>query len=298
MEHKFILSSCSTADVPYDHMAGRQISVLHYTYVVDGVEYEDDMGRDQESLLRFYEWIRQGKQPSTSQVSVGRYIEYFTELLEQGDVLHLAFSSGMSGSANNAALAAREVQENFPDRKLFVVDTLCGSSGQALFADMVADLRDGGATAEEAYTWAMENRGRVHHYFFTGDMTHFRRTGRVSGPAAAVATVLNICPMMRLDDKGAIKAYDKVRGKKAAVKALADEMETHAEGGLKYDGRCYLAHSMCPEDAAATVSALEERFPQLKGKVMVNIIGPTIGSHTGIGTVSLYFFGDERQSVE
>lgn len=298
MEHKFILSCCSTADVPYDHMEKRQVSILHYTYVVDDVEYEDDMGRDQESLPRFYEWIRQGKQPSTSQVSVGRYIEYFTKLLEQGDVLHLAFSSGMSGSANNAALAAREVQENFPDRKLFVVDTLCGSSGQALFADMVADLRDGGATAEEAYTWAMEHRGRVHHYFFSSDMTHLRRTGRVSGPAAAVATVLNICPMMRLDDKGAIKAYDKVRGKKTAVKALVDEMETHAEGGLQYNGRCYLAHSMCPEDAAATVSALEERFPQLKGKIMVNIIGPTIGSHTGIGTVSLYFVGDERKSVE
>ena len=298
MEHKFILSCCSTADVPYDHMEKRQVSILHYTYVMDGVEYEDDMGRDKASLPQFYEWIRQGKQPSTSQVSVGRYIEYFTELLKQGDVLHLAFSSGMSGSANNAALAAREVQENFPDRKLFVVDTLCGSSGQALFADMVADLRDGGASAEEAYTWAMENRGRVHHYFFTGDMTHFRRTGRVSGPAAAVATVLNICPMMRLDDKGAIKAYDKVRGKKAAVKALVDEMETHAEGGLHYHGRCYLAHSMCPEDAAATVSAIEERFPQLKKKVMVNIIGPTIGSHTGIGTVSLYFVGDERKSVE
>lgn len=298
MEHKFILSCCSTADVPYAHMAERQVSVLHYTYVVDGVEYEDDMGRDEASLPRFYEWIRQGKQPSTSQVSVGRYIEYFTELLEQGDVLHLAFSSGMSGSANNAALAAREVQENFPDRKLFVVDTLCGSSGQALFADMVADLRDAGATVEEAYTWAMENRGKVHHYFFSGDMTYFRRTGRVSGPAAAVATVLNICPLMRLDDKGAIKAYDKVRGKKATIKALVDEMEAHAEGGSGYDGRCYLAHSMCPEDAAATVSAIEERFPALKGKVLVSLIGPTIGSHTGIGTVSFYFFGDERKSVE
>lgn len=298
MERKFVLSCCSTADVPYDHMAEREIAVLHYSYVVDGAEYEDDMGRDGGSLPRFYEWIRQGKQPVTSQVSIGRYIEYFTQLLAKGDVVHLAFSSGMSGSARNAVLAAQEVQANHPEHRLFVVDTLCGSSGQALFADMVADLRDSGAAAEEAYTWAMENRGRVHHYFFTGDMTHFRRTGRVSGPAAAVATVLNICPLMRLDDKGAIKAYDKVRGKKAAVKALADAMAEHAEGGTAYTGRCYLAHSMCPEDAAAMVSALEERFPRLKGKIMVNIIGPTIGSHTGIGTVSFYFFGDERQAVD
>lgn len=298
MEQKFVLSCCSTADVSYDHMTRRQISVLHYTYAVDGVEYEDDMGRDGASLPRFYEWIRQGKQPSTSQISVGRYMEYFAELLKKGDILHLTFSSGMTGGVNNAFLAAQEVQENYPEHKIYLVDSLCGSSGYGMFADLVADLRDGGATAEEAYAWAMENRGKVHHHFFTGDMSYFRRTGRVSGSAAAVATVLNICPVMCLDDKGAIKAYGKVRGKKAAVKALADEMVAHAENGTDYAGPCVISHSMCPEDAQAMADAVEERFPHLKGKIAVNVIGPVVGSHTGIGTVALFFMGDERQAVE
>ena len=149
-----------------------------------------------------------------------------------------------------------------------------------------------------AMAWVLENRNKVHHQFFSSNMTQFRRTGRVSGAAAMVATIMNICPIMRLDDKGAIKAYSKVRGKKKAVETTVDAMEQHAQGGRDYDQRCFVCHSRCPEDAALLITALEERFPHLKGKIRLCDIGTIIGSHSGPGTVAVFFLGDERPTMD
>ena len=298
MNRKFVLSCCSTVDLPWDYLEGRQIPVLSYTYLVDGREYEDDMGRDPESRPRFYALLAQGKLPKTSQINVARYTEFFEGLLQQGDVLHLAFTSGQSASVNNAFAAAEELRARYPERKLLVVDSLCSSSGYGLLVDAVADLRDAGASIEEAEAWALANRNRVHHQFFSSNMTQFRRTGRVSGAAAAVATVLNICPLMRLDAAGAIKAYDKVRGKKRAVTATADETLAHAQGGADYDGRMWVCHSQCPEDAQMLIEALEARFPKERGRIRLCDIGPVIGSHSGPGTVAVFFLGDERPVME
>ncbi len=298
MERKFILSCCSTVDLPYDYMERREIPVLSYTYMVDGTEYVDDMGRDPGSRERFYRMLAQGKLPQTSQINVSRYTAFFEKLLQQGDVLHLAFTSGQSASVNNAYAAAEELRARWPDRRLVVVDSLCSSSGYGLLVDTVADLRDGGATLEEAEAWTLANRNRVHHQFFSSNMTQFRRTGRVSGAAAAVATVLNICPLMRLDAAGAIKAYDKVRGKHRAVAATADAVAAHAQGGTGYDGRMWVCHSECPEDAKMMIDALEARFPKEKGRIRLCNIGPVIGSHSGTGTVAVFFFGDERPVMD
>lgn len=298
MDRKFILSCCSTVDLPYDYMERRQIPVLSYTYMVDGVEYLDDMGRDPESRPRFYQMLAQGKLPQTSQINTARYTAFFEELLQQGDVLHLAFTSGQSASVNNACAAAEALRERYPDRRLVVVDTLCSSSGYGLLVDAVADLRDSGVTLEDAEAWTLANRNKVHHQFFSSNMTQFHRTGRVSGAAAAVATILGICPLMRLDAAGAIKAYDKVRGKKRAVAATADAVAAHAQGGADYDGRMWICHSECLEDAQMMIDALEARFPMQKGRIRLFDIGPVIGSHSGIGTVAVFFFGDERPVMD
>lgn len=292
MERKFILSCCSTVDLPYSYMQSRDIPVLFYTYVVDGQEYVDDMGCDPEALPRFYRFLEAGKLPQTSQINVGTYLDFFEAQLEKGDLLHIAFTSGQSGSVHNAVAAAKLLQEKYPDKKLVVIDSLCSSSGYGLLVDAAADLRDSGATLEETARWVLENRNKVHHQFFSSNMTQFRRTGRVSGTAAMVATIMNICPIMRLDDKGAIKAYSKVRGKKKAVETTVDAMEQHAQGGRDYDQRCFVCHSRCPEDAALLITALEERFPHLKGKIRLCDIGTIIGSHSGPGTVAVFFLGD------
>ncbi len=297
MERQFTLSCCSTVDLPYSYMESRDIPVLFYTYVVDGVEYDDDMGRDPEALPRFYRFIREGKLPQTSQINVAAYMEFFERLLQKGDLLHIAFTSGQSGSVHNAFLAAEELRQKYPDKKLIVIDSLCSSSGYGLLVDSAADLRDQGKSLEEVEQWVLAHRNRVHHQFFSSDMTQFRRTGRVSGAAATVATVLNICPIMRLDDTGSIKAYSKVRGKKKAVEVTVETMAQCAEGGADYDGKCFVCHSRCPQDAQLLIDAIEQRFPRLKGRIRLCDIGTIIGSHAGPGTVAVFFYGNERPKM-
>ena len=298
MDQKFILSCCSTVDLPYAYMKQRGVPVLFYTYVVDGVEYDDDMGRDPAALPRFYQFIREGKLPQTSQINVAAYTDFFEELLQKGDVLHIAFTSGQSGSVHNAFQAAEELRKKYPNRRLEVIDSLCSSSGYGLLVDSAADLRDAGKSLEEVVQWVLDNRNKVHHQFFSSDMTQFRRTGRVSGAAAMVATVLNICPIMRLDSKGAIKAYDKVRGKKKAVETTVAAMVQHAQDGLAYHEKCFICHSQCPDDAQMLITAIEKRFPQLKGMIRLCDIGTIIGSHAGPGTVAVFFMGDERPEMD
>ena len=167
-----------------------------------------------------------------------------------------------------------------------------------LLVDSAADLRDAGKSLDEVAQWVLDNRNKVHHQFFSSNMTQFRRTGRVSGAAATVATVLNICPIMRLDDTGSIKAYSKVRGKKKAVEVTVDTMEQCARGGRDYDDKCFVCHSQCPEDARMLIDAIEERFPKLKGKVRLCDIGTIIGSHAGPGTVAVFFYGSQRPRMD
>ena len=298
MQPTFILSCESTIDLPYSYVQERELPVLFYSYRVDGEAHVDDMGRDPQSLPRLYQYIADGKLPSTSQLNEAQYEDFFAPLLERGDVLHIAFPSGQSCSVNNAYLAAAELKDKYPGQKLIVIDSLCSSSGYGLLVDYAADMRDAGEDIDTVAQWVLDNRNKVHHQFFSSDMTQFRRTGRVSGEPATVATVLNICPIMRLDDKGAIKAYNKVRGKKKAVETTVDTMEQHAQGGRDYDGKCFICHSQCPEDARLVMDAVEERFPKLKGKVRLCDIGTIIGSHAGQGTVAVFFMGDERPHME
>jgi DegV family protein with EDD domain len=280
--------------MPYSYVSGRDIQVLFYSYMVDGEEYVDDMGRDPQALGNFYKFIDQGKQPSTSQITTYCYCEYFRTLLEKGDVLHIAFGSGMTPSVHNAREAAAQLREEFPDRKLVVVDSLCSSSGYGLLVDYAADMRDSGCTMEQIEKWLVENCEKVQHQFFSTDLKYFRRSGRVSGPAATVASVLDICPLMRLDKSGHIIAYSKVRGKKKALRATVDVMLQHAQGQREYSGKCFISHSNCLEQAMELKNVIEQEFPNLSGKVRIFDIGTIIASHCGPGTTALYFFGDER----
>ena len=295
MNQQFILSCESTVDLPYAYVQGRDIPVLFYSYTVDGKDYDDDMLRDPAALSRFYGFISAGKLPATSQINTAAYEEYFDRLLQKGNLLHIAFGTGMTPSYWNAVKALEDLRPRYPGRKALVVDSLCSSSGYGLLVDMAADLRDQGKSMEEIEEWILAHRNRVHHQFFSSDLSMFRRSGRVSGAAATVATILGICPLMRLDDGGRIVAYEKVRGKKRAVAATADEMERHADGGRAYAGRCFISHSNCPSDAEALRTLIRERFPDIRGEIPVWDIGTIIASHCGPGTVAVFFLGDERK---
>lgn len=294
MQKSFILSCESTVDLPYSYVSGRDISVLFYSYTVDGKEFTDDMGRDPEALPRFYKFLEGGKLPTTSQLNLFKYKEYFEELLREGDVLHIAFGSGMTASVNNAFAAADMLREEYPERKIIVIDSLCSSSGYGLLVDGAADMRDGGRSMEEIEQWVIEKRGKVHHQFFSTDLKYYRRSGRVSGATATIGAILSICPIMRLDDGGHIIAYDKVRGKKNAIRQTVAVMEEHADNGTRYSGKCWICHSNCLADAEETRDAVREHFPNISGEIKICDIGTIIASHCGPGTVAVFFFGDER----
>ena len=200
----------------------------------------------------------------------------------------------MTASVTNALKAAEQLRAKYPERKLIVVDSLCSSSGYGLLVDGAADLRDQGASMEEIEQWLLANRRHVHHQFFSTDLTHYRRSGRMSGAAAMLGTVLNICPIMRLDDAGRIIAYDKVRGQKNAIRETVRTMETHAAGGKDYSGKCWICHSNCLETAEKTRDAVREHFPNIDGEIKLCDIGTIIAGHCGPGTVAAFFFGDER----
>lgn len=298
MERKFILSCESTVDLPFSYINGRDIPVLFYSYLVDGQEYPDDMGRDPQALPGFYQMLEEGKLPTTSQINEFQYETFFEEQLQKGDVLHIAFGSGMTASINNAYAAAELLKQKYPDRKLLVIDSLCASSGYGMLVDYAADMRDKGCSMEEIEQWITDNRQSIHHQFFSTDLSFFRRSGRVSGPMATLGTVLGICPLMRLDDKGRIYAYDKVRGKKNAIKETVKAMEAHARKGMNYDGKCWVCHSNCLSEAEALVFELKKRFPHIDGDIRICDIGTIIASHCGAGTVAVFFLGDMRPAGE
>lgn len=291
----FVLSCESTVDLPYSYVMERGLKVLFYSYSVEGNTYTDDMGKDPNSLNRFYDFLKKGHIPTTSQINQFTYEEFFRKELSEGnDLLHLCFGTGMTQSYNQAVNAAEVVRKEFPERKLIVIDTTCSSSGYGMIVDDAADLWDEGKSLQEVATYVEENKYNIHHQFFTTDLKYFKRTGRVSGPTASIGTVLRICPLMHLNHAGRIIAYSKVMGKRNAMKATLDWMKKHAKDGKNYNGKIFISHSHALEDAETVKSQIEERFPNLKGKVRIFDIGTIIASHTGPGTVAIYFHGDVR----
>lgn len=290
----FILSCCSTADMSEQFFKDRGINVLLFSYTMDGVTYPDDFGHSI-PFDEFYRRIAEGATPTTSQVNVEEYLESFTPYLKEGkDILHVTLSSGISGTYNSACVAAQMLEEQFPGRRVVVVDSLGASSGYGLLMTLAADLRDSGASLEETAQWVMAHRLNVHHWFFSTDLSSYVRGGRISRTAGFAGKLLNICPLLNMDDEGHLIPRTKLRGKKKAIVEIVERMKEHAEGGLNYSGKCYISQSACYEDARKVADEVEAAFPNLDGKVVINSIGTTIGSHTGPGTVALFFVGDVR----
>ena len=289
----FILSCCSTADLTKEHFESRDIKYLCFSYELDGVRYADDLGETM-SLADFYKAMENGASTKTSQPNVAEYEEYFESFLKEGkDVLHLTLSSGISGAHNSACVARNMLAERYPDRKLYVVDSLAAASGFGLIMDDLADMRDAGKTIDEVHSWIEENKLKMHHWVATTELKYLVRGGRLSKTAGVVGGILNICPIIHVDVNGKLQAGQKVRGKKKAIDELVKMMEQHAENGTNYSGKCYISHSACLEEATALKEQIEAKFPNLKA-VEIDNIGTVIGSHTGPGTFVAFFWGDAR----
>ena len=290
----YVISCCSTADLSKEHFEKIDVHYCCFHYEMDGVQYSDDLGQSMDFDV-FYQRMTDGAMTKTSQINADEYEEYFTQFLSQGkDILHLTLSSGISGTFNSANLAKALLEDKYPDRKIYVIDSLAASSGYGLLVDHLAGMRDSGATIDELAAWVEEHKLNLNHWFFSSDLTFFIRGGRISKAAGAVGTVLNICPLMNVDFEGRLIPRYKIRTKKKVIQAIVDKMAEQAEGGTDYSGKCFISHSACEEDAKAVAALVEERFPNLNGRVLINSIGTTIGSHTGPGTVALFFWGQKR----
>ncbi len=290
----YVLATCSTADVSAEHLKERGIEYISFSYYMDEQEYVDDLGQTM-PFDEFYNKMANGADTKTSQPNVGQFKEFLTPFLKDGrDVIVLVLSSGLSGAYASSKIAIEELKEEFPERKIYSVDSLGASSGMGLLVDKMADLRDSGASIDELYQWTEENKLKVHHWFFSTDLTFYVKGGRVSKVAGWFGTILKICPLLNMDNIGKLIPREKIRGKANVIKQIVKKMEENAQGGLDYDGKCYISHSACYEDARAVADMIEAEFPHLNGKVLINSIGTTIGSHTGPGTVALFFFGKER----
>ena len=288
------ITCCSTADVTEEFYKSRNVEYICFHFNMNGQEYPDDLGKTI-PFDRFYKMIADGAMPVTSQVGTGEYVEFWEQFLAKGlDVFHVTLSSGISGTINSANAAKELLEDKYPDRKIMVLDSLGASSGYGLFMAYLADKRDEGLSMEELYAWGVANRLKVHHWFFSTDLTSYYRGGRISRTSAAVGTILGICPLMNVNDEGKLIPRRNIRSKKRVISEIVKMMAAHVENGANYTGKCMLSQSACLEDAEAVARKVEEICPNLKGKIVINNIGAVIGSHTGPGTVALFFMGDER----
>ncbi len=291
----FIISCCSTADLSREFLKENNIEYTCFHFNLDGKEYPDDLGESM-PISEFYKKMAQGSEPTTSQVGVGQYVDFFEKFIKEGKaVLHISLSSGISGSYNSALLAQQEIFEKYPDAKLTIVDSISASSGYGLLVSLAADMRKDGKSYEETVEFVERYKHNIHHWFFSTDLTSYIRGGRVSAAAGWFGTLLHICPLLRVDDAGKLIPVEKCRGKNKAVMTAVDKMVQFADNGTDYDGKCFISNSACIDDANAVVAEIEKRFPKMKGKVKIFDIGTVIGAHTGPGTVALFFCGAPRE---
>jgi DegV family protein with EDD domain len=280
--------------MPPTFFESKGIPFICYHFELDGTVYPDDLGKTI-SFREFYDRIDAGSMPVTSQVNVEEFKKFWEPFLAEGtDLLHIEMSSGISGTFNCARIAREELLEKYPDRAIYLVDSLGASSGFGLLVDTAWDMKAGGGSAEEVFSWLEENKLNLHHWFFSTDLKHYRRGGRISSASAAIGTLLNICPLMNMNNLGELKPREKVRGKKHVIREIVEKMREHAQNGTAYSGKCFISNSGCPEDAQAVAELVEAEFKSINGKIMINSIGTVIGSHTGPGTVALFFWGDRR----
>ena len=291
----YTISCCSTADLSLEHFKSRDIRVIYFHFELNGISYLDDCGISIPPEKLFNDMLA-GAPTRTSQISVGEYTEFFEEVLSQGkDILHITLSSGISGTYNSACVARDELLEKYPERKIYIVDSYAASSGYGLLMDKLADLRDEGYTIDQLHEWVLENRLRLNHWFFSTDLTFFIRGGRVSKTAGTFGKLLNICPLLNVDNLGRLIPREKIRTKHKVIQRTFEIMSELADAGADYAEKCYISHSACYADAKELADLVEQNFPRLKGGVKIYPIGATIGSHTGPGTVALFFWGKKRE---
>jgi DegV family protein with EDD domain len=283
--------SDSTTDLSPELIAQLGIQIIPLEFTIDGQTYLNQPDQSALGTQTFYSMLRQGKMATTSLINTDRYISIFEpELAAGNDLLYIAFSSGLTGSVACALSAADELNQKYPDRKLLVCDSLAASMGEGLLVYHAVQQKNNGLDIEALARWVEENRNNLCHWFTVDDLNHLHRGGRVSAAAAVLGGMLNIKPMLHVDDEGHLVAVSKVRGRRAALESLVAEMEKTVVDPK--DQVVFISHGDSLEDCRWVEKEVKKRFGVKE--THINYIGPVIGAHSGPGTIALFFMGTHK----
>lgn len=284
----YIITVNSTVDTGKEWLEERNVPVIPLKYTIDGQEYTDMYGL---SDKEFFQKLREGKMSVTSQINPEEAKEMLEPYVKEGkDVLHLAFSSALSGTCNSMKIAAEELQEEYPEAKVIVVDTLCACMGEAMLLYYALKQKEAGKTIEEVAQWAEENKLHICHNVTVDDLFHLHRGGRVSKTAAVLGTMVKVKPIIHMDDNGALQVIGKERGRKKSLHKIVDMAVERSEG---WDNEIIMiTHGDCLEDAEYVAKLVREKMGI--ENVFIHNIGTVIGSHTGPGVVATFCMGNKR----
>lgn len=287
---EYVITTDNNSDLPESYLKEHQVGCSYLSYSIDGQNYT------YENFLpvkEFYDKMRAGSLPTTAQVNPVSVRSLIEPYLKAGkDVLHIAFSSGLSGSYNSCRIAAQELEEEYPERKIIVIDSLAASLGQGLLVHKAVLMKKQGKSMDEVAKWVEENKSHIVHVFTVDDLNHLYRGGRVSKTTALVGGMLNIKPVLHVDDEGKLVPVNKVRGRKKSLMALVNMMDEQIGSYKESCDTIFISHGDCEEDAQFIVDKVKEKYPI--EHVLMNYVGATIGAHSGPGTVALFFMGDKK----
>ena len=287
----YLIVSDATCDLPESYAREHNLHIIPMTYLVDGQDYHGDL-----TLHDFYDKMRAGSMTTTSQITPAQFVDYFSDLFEryEEDIIYLGFSSALSGTVGNAAVAAKMLKESYPDRTLHVIDSYAASLGEGLFVHEVLRRREEGLSCEDTAHWAEAHAQTICHYFTVDDLNFLHRGGRVSKATAVVGTMLGIKPLLHVNEAGQLINIGKVRGRRSSLDWLVDRMEAKLSATGLEEKTIFIGHGDCIEDARYVASLVKKRFGVKDKDIYIDYIGPVIGSHSGPGTVALFFVGPDR----
>lgn len=288
---KFIITTDTTSDLPDDYIAKHNLGLMSLNYTLENVTYDLDHPLD---VKEFYSKMRAGSLPTTSQVNPTTAKEIFQKLAQENnaDILHIAFSSGLSGTYNSARIAAEELKEEGFPYEIIVIDSLCASLGEGLLVHKAIAMKDAGHSLKDTAKWVEENKLHIVHNFTVDDLNHLYRGGRVSKTAAFLGTLASIKPLLHVDNEGHLVPLSKVRGRKKALTGLVDAMEKQMGSYRNQNDIVFISHGDAIEDAQFVADLIKERFGI--NSFLINYVGSTIGAHSGPGTIALFYLGEYR----
>lgn len=289
MDRKYIITSDDTTDLPATYFEEHNVGAISLQCIMDDKSYTLENPMDPKE---FFENVRMGKLPTTSQYNPGEVVDFFSKYIEQGyDILHLAFSSGLSGSYQSSIIGAQMTKEKYPDANIIVIDTLQASLGEGLLLDYAVKLRDEGKSMDEVAAWVEENKSKIVGLFVVDDLFHLYRGGRVSKLSAIFGQLASIKPVMHVDNEGKLSLVTKARGRKKSIQMLADLLQEHLGSYKGKEQKVFISHGDCIDEVDYLAGILKERYGF---DSYINYIGTTIGAHTGCGVIAMFFLGDER----